>query len=514
MRRLLAALLAVFMLFSLASCETGDDLAELPVTTALSAEPSAEPSTAPNIVIPVGPASVEAFGVAYSSTATLNPITGQSRLNLELAPLMYQGLFRISPEFEAEAALCTNATHSGEVWTFKLKRGVKMSDGEQLTSADVKYSIDLARTSDRYSARLGMIRLVETPDDTTVLITTNGVYGRLELLLDIPIIRADSGEDYAPVGSGLYEYVDAGDESYLRVASSHRGEGSIARIQLIDTPAAELMISNFEQGLVSVTSRYATATDRIDYGGDYEEWNFPTTNMIYLCFGSRYASELNAILADAVDREAVAEFDLLGYADATDSAANPHSAIGAPPDEFSLERSAEKLESLGAVVGEDGVLELGRNRLSLRLIVPEENDCKLAAAERIAEDWRQLGIDVTLDMLSFAEFKTALASGNFDAALCETRLRADFSLDALLGAGGSLNFGGHYSEELETLLANFGAADADGIERAADELYRYIDEYAPIAPIAFTRGSLIARRGEVGAPDPSASDLYRGVESW
>lgn len=510
MRRILAALLAVLMMLPLASCETDDDLAELPV----SVEPSAEPSTTPNIVIPVGPASVEAFGVAYSSTATLNPITGQSRLNLELAPLMYQGLFRISPEFEAEAVLCTNASHSGEVWTFKLKRGVKMSDGEPLTSADVKYSIDIARTSDRYSARLSMIRLVETPDDSTVLITTNGVYGRLELLLDIPIIRAGSGEDYAPVGSGLYEYVDAGDESYLRVASPHRGECSIARIQLIDTPAAELMISNFEQGLVSVTSRYATATDRIDYGGDYEEWSFPTTNMIYLCFGSGYASELNSILADAVDRETVADFDLFGYADASDIPASPHSSIGEQTDSFSLERSAEALESLGAVVGEDGVLELGRKRLALRLIVPEENDCKLAAAERIAEDWRQLGIDVTLDALSFAEFKTALAAGSFDAALCETKLRVDFSLDSLLGAGGSLNFGGHYSEELETLLANFNAADAESIEQAARVLYRYIDEHAPIAPIAFTRGSLIARRGEVGAPDPAANDLYRGVESW
>lgn len=510
MRRLLAALLALFMAFSLMSCETDDDLANMLV----SVEPSVEPSTTPQIIIPVGPASVEAFGVAYSSTATLNPITGQSRLNLELAPLIYQGLFRLSPDFAAEAVLCTDFTHSGEAWTFKLKRGVTMSDGEPLTSADVKYSIDLARTSGQYTARLGMIRQVETPDDSTVLITTNGAYGRLELLLDLPIIRVDSGEDYAPPGSGLYEYVDAADESYLRVASSHRGECSIARIQLIDTPAAELMISNFEQGLVSVASRNVTATDRINYGGDYEEWNYPTTDMLYLCFGSSYASELNAILAGAIDREAVASFDLLGYADAADIAANPHSALGSQPDRFSLERSAAALEAIGASVGEDGVLELGRTRLSVRLIVPEENDCKLAAAERIAEDWRQLGIDVTLDALSFANFKAALTAGNFDAALCETKLRADFSLDELLGAGGPLNFGGHESEQLETLLANFREADAEGIERAATALYRYIKENAPIAPIAFTRGSLIARRGEVGAPDPTAHDLYRGVERW
>ena len=511
MRRAASLLLALAVLMACAGCEGGEDITD----TLVEVTPE-EPSPSAGIVLPGGPASVEAFGVAYSSTASLNPITGTNRLNLELAPLMYEGLFEVTPDYEAEPVLCEEISHEGEVWTVTLRGGVTMSDGEPLTAADVVYSLELARNTDLYAARLRPVRSVMTIDDRTLSIATNGEYGRLELLLDTPVIRAGGAEDSAPPGTGLYTFVKTEDGGYLRVSDSRRGAASLQRIELVDIPEGELMVSSFEQGTVSAASSDPTATDNLDYGGNFEEWSRFTPNMLYLCFnGGRLPAPVRAALAGAVNRPEIAAADLAGAADATNLPASPASALGADADAAPrFAEAASALEALGAEPDDEGFLTLGRSRIALTLIAPEENPFKAAAARRISEDWRQLGVDVTLELMGFDDYAATLARGSFDVALCETQLTADFSLDSILGAGGALNFCGEPDEELTALLAAFRAADSDGIAAAAENLYGYISRNAPIAPLAFERHLLIARRGAVSAADPAPHNLYRGIENW
>lgn len=515
MRRTISLLLALVLALSLASCGSGDPAPsdDLSGTLVASVEPSAEPSH--QIVVPDRPASVEAFGVAYSSTTTLNPITAVSRLNLELAPLMYEGLYEIKPDFTAEAVLAESAVRDGLVWTIKLKRGVTMSDGEPLTATDVVYSLELARGSERYAARLAPIVSAMVIDERTVSIATSTEIGRLELLLDVPMIRAGSADEFAPAGSGLYTYFATEEGSYLRVSDARRGEVEITRIELVDTPEAELMISSFEQGTVSIASSDPTATDRIDYGGDYEEWSYATANLLYLSFSSTLDAPLRAILAESIERADIADVDLEGAADAVRYPISPATELGAEQDlDWSPADSRASLEALGAERDDEGFLAIGGKRITVRLLVAEENSYKNAAALRIAEGWRQLGIDVQLTQLGYTDYLAALRRGDFDAALCETQLTADFALDALVGTDGSLNFGAHSDEVLDALLLAYRAANADGIERAADDLYDYLRDNAPIAAIAFERHALLAKRGAVSAADPAPHDLYHGIETW
>ena len=43
------------------------------------------------------------------------------------------------------------------------------------------------------------------------------------------------------------------------------------RIDLIDTPEADLLITSFEAGAISLVGNDPTATDPVGFGGDYEE---------------------------------------------------------------------------------------------------------------------------------------------------------------------------------------------------------------------------------------------------
>src|SRR5215467_1112054 len=60
------------------------------------------------------------------------------------SPLMYNQLVRFEPDMTPvpELAESWEVSRDGLAWTFKLRQGVKFHDGQELTSADVKFTFD------------------------------------------------------------------------------------------------------------------------------------------------------------------------------------------------------------------------------------------------------------------------------------------------------------------------------------------------------------------------------------
>jgi peptide/nickel transport system substrate-binding protein len=99
-------------------------------------------------------------------------------------------------------------------WTFKLRSGVKFSNGQPMTSADVKFSLDAASsTKGGWEFINSAIKEVTTPDPSTVVITTK--YPWAPLLADLACPSngilpnnyggKSSDEFYAaPIGTGPF----------------------------------------------------------------------------------------------------------------------------------------------------------------------------------------------------------------------------------------------------------------------------------------------------------------------
>ena len=84
----------------------------------------------------------------------------------------------------------------------------------------------------------------------------------------------------------------------------------------------------------------------------------------------------------------------------------------------------------------------------------------------------------------------------------------DFDLRPLLMTGGSLNFGGYSSPNMEsTLLAARKSGDMSAF-------YKQFAEEMPFIPIAFERNQVVIRKNLVGGFTPAPYNVFLGQQNW
>jgi peptide/nickel transport system substrate-binding protein len=127
-------------------------------------EPPATATAAPPLVLKVA---------STASFETFDPIASFS-VEAAYLPNLYEGLLRVNPPESAEKftpllAKSWEKSDDALKWTFHLRQGVKFHDGEPLTAAAVKQSIEAAKDHGAASWFWAPLDTIETPDDSTVV---------------------------------------------------------------------------------------------------------------------------------------------------------------------------------------------------------------------------------------------------------------------------------------------------------------------------------------------------------
>lgn len=505
MRKLTALLLALIFLLSLGACGQPQ-----PVPT--QSQPP-EPTSAPEPVRP--------FALGYDPTASLHPFTGDSQVNLDLAGLVYQGLYELNNEFEPLPVLARSARvdESGLLWTIEIREGVRFSDGTPLTADHVAASLKAARLSGLYGARLSAVSAVRT-EEGAVVVTLSAPNGKLPALLDIPVVLEQ--EEGPPLGTGRYRFVAEGGELSLWANGNYEGwqELPYENIPLREVPTADRRIAAFDGGEVTAVTTDFSAAYTLGYSGSYEIYDYPTTNLLYVGFqttkGACASAEVRRACSLAFDRVSVVQSLLAGHGDPAALPIHPnheaYDATAAARLDYDIQGAQDLLEQAGYTINEeDGLRYKGRTPLAMTILVNRGSTAKQSIARYLARSLEGIGVTVTVRELGWTDYTRALEKGDFDLYIGEIRLTGDFDTTELLI--GSLNYGGYTSETLPALLAAWKTAPGAAGTEAAD-LWAALAAEVPIAPLCFKRNSLLVRWGMASGMQPTRGDPFRGMERW
>jgi len=152
--------------------------------------------------------------------AGFDPVRGPSGMSHVVIEQVYSTLMALDPDAKPypELAESYQVSDGGLTYTFRLRRGVKFHNGDDLTAADVKFTFDRLRAPNSgysYGAQVETIKSVDVVDPHTVQFRLTKVTGPFLIYMAfpgssiVPKKLVESGLDLnaKPVGTGPFRFV-------------------------------------------------------------------------------------------------------------------------------------------------------------------------------------------------------------------------------------------------------------------------------------------------------------------
>lgn len=454
---------------------------------------------------------------------TYNPIVTVYESCREVFYLFYDGLYTISDSMAAVENLAESYTPSEDNTggTLKLKTGITFSDGSLFTADDVLYTVSFIKEHpENYGGCTKNIESVSKISDSEVYIKLYEPERHFETMLTFPVIKNGSPEYMScPVGTGQFVCAES-DIGYTglecrRNSGYHLGRAYIEGFSLSFTNTDLKAKAAFSSGEsdVLINSDPEAAENKKDTVTVYKG---KTNRFEFLGFNSA-----SGIFTFEEARRAV--YEAVGKMKLSDGAEkiNKTSLIPINPDAWFLEPEPayegedpkEILSRNSWQIGSAGVYEKNGQPFEFKILVNEEDSERLALAKFLSGALIEYGISCDVKALSYEQYASAVASGDFDAFIGGTAIGNASNPGFLFKTGGSANVFGYSGGVMDLRIASLATADDVNIASEAKKFSKAFSECAPAAGLYFKTMYVSAKKGVV-IPAISPTGVYVTAYTW
>ncbi len=380
---------------------------------------------------------------------------------------------------------------------FHLRQGVKFHNGEEMTSEDVKYSLERCIASSGVNYNYLIIDTITCDDDYTVTITTKEPFNALlpRLTLDAASIickSADSSpEEFNrhPVGAGPYKFVSwelGGDVVLEAFEDYYKGAPAVKRVIFRTIPEAINRSIGLETGEVDLAYDLGI-TDLESLAGNDKVTTLttPSNTVWYLGMNVQKAPldnvKVRQAIAYALNPQDYIDIVFSGEATLARNTMLPAGVEGYAPDTVTYDYNVETAKALLAEAGyPDGFATT---------LWCADSQVMRDSAVVIQEQLRQIGINAEVKTMEQGQYYSETGKGEQDLFIMsktsidpDSMLRAMYHTEAF-GLSGNRSFWA--TPETDEMMDK-ASTTTDKAE--ALELYKQIQtivaENVPLVPIA------------------------------
>lgn len=430
--------------------------------------------------VDIGDGAATGTGVLQAAIAgepdQLDPHKTSSYFSFQVLENIYDTLVMTDENLEMVPALAESWELSDDQleWTFTLREGVEFHDGTPFTSADVVYSYERILDEELANAwKLSAIESIEAPDDLTVVIrvaqpTPNllSSLGGFKGLAIVQQANVESGEITTnPIGTGPFSidrYTQGDSIGLVSNESYWGGAPEIAGVNFRFISEGNTAVTALKSGEIDWTDSIPTQqvaqleTDGVNLG------IVPSTDYWYLAMNQANEpyndARVRQAIAFAIDRDAIAQVAGYGTADVNQLAIPEQSFWATPYDTYrtDLDQAQQLLDEAGV----DG--------FTMDLLVTSDYPETVTAAQIIADNLSQIGVDVSIRQPDFATWLDEQNNGNFDMLMMGWlgNIDPDDFYYAQHHTDGASNAQGYSNPEVDRLLDE-GRVETDDEARKA-----------------------------------------------
>lgn len=312
---------------------------------------------------------------------------------------------------------------------WELKPGLKWSDGQPLTSADIKYTWQIWMKDPKVNNRTGysLIDAIDTPDDLTAVVHYKSIYAPYPLnfsgLMPKHVLENEpdiSKTDYnrKPIGTGPFRISEfkAGDSITLEKNPNYRfapEKPYLDRIIFRSVPSVQTAMAQLKAGEVNAVWNLTAdqAVDLEKVGGlVVQTVPGPTVERIEMntAPNKEYTDPngVHPVLGDIAVRKALLYatpkqqlIEKLFYGKAavgTSPVSQGWAAYKVPQEGYDPKKANEVLDAAGWAKGSDGIRSKNGVRASLTYTTTTGDATREKVQQVLVEEWKSVGIEAKI----------------------------------------------------------------------------------------------------------------------
>jgi peptide/nickel transport system substrate-binding protein len=486
--------------------------------------------------------------IGHQEIASLHPdeATDGPTVHWVMVTQMFNALVEQGENFEFQPVLAEalpTVSEDGLTYTFTLRSGVKFHNGEEMTSADVKYTYEWYMNPDNAAinaANFAAVASVEAPDPTTVVVRMKEPYApflaRVGGTFIVPAAdhEAKGKEAFGaePIGTGAFKLKEWNAAEFTEVErfdEHFRGAPHLDAVRLNVVPEPSQRTIGLETGEAD-SSVWALVTE--DHLRLAEDERFKTYVTSTTAINHFPLNNKNPKLADkrvrqammfAIDRQAI--IDDIWQGTATLASANLSPALAqyynpdVPQYPYDPDRAATLLDDAGWVLNGD-VREKDGETLSFTCTAITGDSTRRGEAEIVQQYLAQVGIKMNLEEAPLATILEQMRAGQMDSAVFNWTYGggyADPDDGGTLASDGASNYSQFANARVDELLAQ-GRRELDPAARKAiyDEVQAIVADEVPFLFMMFWDWYTFFNTRVKGLPDSIlfSEALYIHAYEW
>lgn len=415
---------------------------------------------------------------------SLVPSLSQGAGTQEILFNIYEGLIKPDSDGNLIPAVASDYTMSedGLTYTFTLRDGIKFHNGNPVTVADVKYSIDTCaglNGGEPVISAFSNIESVETPDEQTIIITlkeSSSSFLAILATVEAAIVPADVDDlQTNPIGTGPYKFVSRSLQENVILECFDEYWGEPAHIQDITLKVladADSIVMNLEGGAVDMVARVST-TQAAELSDNFEvlEGTMNLVQAVYLNNAvAPFDNELvRQALCYATNKQEILDFVSDGKGTPVGSSMFP--AFGKYYIEELNDTYTTDIDKAKELLAQAGYAD----GFSFTMKVPSNYQQHVDTAQVVAEQLKQIGVTANIELIEWETWLNDVYQGrDFEATLVgvdASTLTAGAMLSRFRSDAHN-NFINYKNADYDAAYANALAAEAVSDDGKATEYYK------------------------------------------
>ena len=493
---------------------------------------------------------------------TINPIINKDKSVGYIMNLIYDGLFTIDENYNVVPQLVEEYGISQDGMNIDIKlKDAKWHNGKNVTSQDVKYSIELIQKSSEspYKILTDNISSVSTMNNKELTIKFKNKYAFSVDTLIFPIVSNDElskgnadEEKNNLIGNGPYKIEKYGvrDGMILSINKDYYGKlpSNSKDIKIGIVPDAEAQIS-----MVMALDSDITSVSLSDLSKFYEkEFNITKYEgrdyeSVIFNYDNKFLKDINfrKAISHAINKEKILEEGYMGNGKLVNFPLNSKSKYyndDIKQLEYDKEKAKSYLDKVNPSADDKQLNKDGANKdknsskenknnetkgkdsdkgkkennkaeikkmisqLNLKIVVNKNNSERVKSAYLISENLKAIGIKSTVVELVDKELDEAISSKKYDLAL------VGWELSSVPDARNVIENIGYSDEKLTDYITSLiNATSQSQISDVYKSLQKYVNDNALFMSLVIRDDYIVKNRRLEGKISPNDFDVYEGI---